>query len=142
MLLCSVGQQAWRCSYLVLKFFTKTKVFVLIKLFLYKKKRVYLRNSTLLFFFEHPWKFGFFFNWSLEFSHAFSSVPLWNIYVLNPLPHCLDFFWNSPISRGIEDERVKIPRFNFKKEVEYPGLQADAFHWIFYCDSSLLFYNR
>ena len=34
----SAGQQAWRCSYLACSyFFTKTKAFVLIKLFLQKK---------------------------------------------------------------------------------------------------------
>ena len=36
--LCSVGHQAWVCSWLVLKSFVKTKAFVLIKLFLYKKE--------------------------------------------------------------------------------------------------------
>ena len=34
---CSAGQQAWLCSYLFLKFFTKPKAFVLIKLFLFLK---------------------------------------------------------------------------------------------------------
>ena len=38
--LCSAGQQPWPCSYLVLKFFIKTKAFVLIKLFFKKKKSV------------------------------------------------------------------------------------------------------
>ena len=37
-LLCSVGQQAWLCSWLVVKFFTKIKAVVLIKLFLQKRE--------------------------------------------------------------------------------------------------------
>ena len=32
-------------------------------------------NSTR-FFLEHPWKFHFFFSWTLEFSYAISSIPL------------------------------------------------------------------
>ena len=36
--LCSARQQAWLFSYLVLNFFTKTKAFVLVKLFSLKKE--------------------------------------------------------------------------------------------------------
>ena len=39
--LCSAGQQAWLCSELVLKLFTKTKAFVLTKLFLFLIKKEY-----------------------------------------------------------------------------------------------------
>ena len=44
LLLCSVGQQVWLCSYLVLKLFAKIKAFALIKLFLQNKKECNIFN--------------------------------------------------------------------------------------------------
>ena len=63
---------------------------------------------------EQPWEFHFFFNWSLEFPHDLSSVPLWKFDVLTPSrphPPCLDFFWNSPIL-------IKIQIFYDSAEIE------------------------
>ena len=70
--LCSAGQQVWLCSYLVFKVFTKTKTFVLIKLFLWKKCNGFSLSRDhskarptgqvygwqLLYVIQHPAKFG------------------------------------------------------------------------------------
>ena len=47
-------------------------------------------------FLDHPWKFHFFFTWSLENLHTISSTPL-EILCPQPFPLTprLNFFWNS-----------------------------------------------
>ena len=40
------------------------------------RSKTKIHGNSTRFFLEHPWKFHFFFSWTLEFSYAIFSIPL------------------------------------------------------------------